>query len=231
MSDVTGAPAERTRPAIVTTAGYLLYVVAAVQVINAIAAISTAGTVSRVYKEWAAGTPAESGGTFAVVGSIASAVIGLIIGVVLVVLAIFNNRGSNGTRITTWVLSGILLCCTGLGFAGSAVNSGLSGGGGTPDPKVLQERLTHELPGWYNGVTMTSNVITVLALLAVVILLALPPANAFFRKPAQVWEPPVPGYPTYPPAPGGPGAPGGPAAPGGPQAPGGPGAPPPPPAG
>jgi hypothetical protein len=116
----------------------------------------------------------------------------------------------------------------------------MGGGGGAnmPDPQELQRRLGEELPSWYTPLVTTAAILTVLALLGAIILLALPPSNEFFRRPQPTWEPPVPGYPAYPPAPGtapqppAPGTPGGPTGgqPGGPPA-GGPPAPPTPPAG
>lgn len=227
MSDVTGAPGSppRSRPTTVTIASYLLYLVALLQVVNAIVTFSNVGTISRVTKDWAAGTNAEAAGNIAGPSAIAGAVIGLIIGAGLAVLAAFINRGRNGARITTWVLGGVLLCCTGFGVVGNALSSSMTGGGtaGGPDPKELERRLNDELPSWYGPVTTTTAIITLLALIGVIVLLALPPSNEFFRKPKEVWEPPVPGYPTYQPPPGAPGAPGQPGAPGTP------GAPPPPP--
>jgi hypothetical protein len=52
-------------------------------------------------------------------------------------------------------------------------------------------------------------VLLILAILAAMVLLALPKSHPYFRKVEQQWEPPVPGtgdpgYPGYPPAAGGP---------------------------
>jgi hypothetical protein len=150
--------------------------------------------------------------------SVIVSVVGLLFAIAFVVLAIFNNRGKNASRIVTWVLGGISLCCSGVSLAGSAFSSSMnfdSGDSDVPDASEIQRRLEDALPGWYMPVTITIAVISLLALLVALILLALPPSNAFFRKPAPVWEPPVPGaaYPGYPPvtqapAPGAPPAPG-----------------------
>jgi hypothetical protein len=81
-----------------------------------------------------------------------------------------------------------------------------------PDPAEVQRRLEAGLPGWYNPITTTLSVISLLALLGALILLALPASNPFFRKRTAAEEPPMPGgaygqpsypsypdYPTYPP--------------------------------
>src|SRR6185436_7231411 len=72
---------------------------------------------------------------------------------------------------------------------------------GAPSQSEIQSRLNDALPSWYQPVTMTVTVIILIAILATIILLALPASNAFFRKQpaAQGWDPSVP-YPTYPPA-------------------------------
>ena len=161
--------------------------------------------------------------TFSSVTLVGTAVFGLLFGGGLVVLAIFNNRGKNGSRITTWVIGGILLCCGGLGLVSTAAGGmNFSGGGGDPNmptQQELQDQLNEALPSWFNAANIGLSLLTVLALLGALILLALPPSNEFFRKPQQEWQPPVPGqpgfaaYPAYPPAPGAPAGPPAPSAP------------------
>jgi hypothetical protein len=217
---------------------YLLFLVAALQVVSSILAFAYIGDMQAVYDD--AFSEVESGDTVAgVTGGILIGVtiFSLLVGAGLVVLAIFNNRGKNASRIVTWVVGGIFLCCGGSGLAGQ-VGGGFNFGG-PQDPNVptndeLQQMLSDVLPSWYQAVTIVISVIGVLALLVALILLALPPSNEFFRKRQPEWQPPVgggPGYQAYPaypttPPPAGPGtAPGGPGtAPGGPgTAPGGPG--------
>lgn len=231
MSDPNpAAPPVKARPSTVTISSYLLFLTAALQVVGLIVALSVTGTMQQVYEDAYAGTDMESVGTLTTVTTIAGAIFGLLVAAGLVVLALLNNRGKNPSRIVTWVLGGIYLCCSGgglaLGAAGSALTPDTTGiDSNMPDPAQVQRDLEAALPGWYDPVNLLLGVVTVLALLAALILLALPPSNEFFRKPAVAWEPPVPGgvppmpggaYPSYPPVPGTP--PGPPPVPGTPPA-------------
>ncbi|WFE25815.1 hypothetical protein O7623_20915 [Solwaraspora sp. WMMD791] len=221
MSDPNpAAPPVKARPSTVTISSYLLFLTAALQVVGLIVALSVTGTMQQVYEDaYADFEGMEAIGTITTVTTIAGAIFGLLVAAGLVVLALLNNRGKNPSRIVTWVLGGIFLCCSGgglaLGAAGSALPTGTTGTDpNMPDPAQVQRDLEAALPGWYDPVNLLLGVVTVLALLAALILLALPPSNEFFRKPAVAWEPPVPGggygvppmpggaYPSYPPAPG-----------------------------
>lgn len=218
MADPTN-PAAPARPGSVTISSYLLYLYAALGLIGVIVGLSVIGTTSDVYREAYEGTSAEGAEAFVTVTSVVVAVIGLLFAIAFVVLAIFNNRGKNASRIVTWVLGGISLCCSGVSLAGSAFSNSMnfdSGQNDVPDASEIQRRLEDALPSWYTPVTITLAVLSLLALLIALILLALPPSNEFFRKPAPAWEPPVPGgaYPAYPTYPATPSAPGVPPAPG-----------------
>ncbi|MFC0530379.1 hypothetical protein [Phytohabitans kaempferiae] len=226
MADPTN-PAAPARPRTVTVSSYLLYLYAALGLIGVILSLTVIGKTADVYREAYEGTSAEGTEAIVTVTSVIVAVLGLLFAAAFVVLAIFNNRGKNASRIVTWVLGGVSLCCSGISLAGSAVTSSMSFESGqtdVPDAAEIQERLEAALPGWYTPATIAISVISLLALLVALILLALPPSNEFFRKPAPVWEPPVPGsaYPAYPPAAPAPGAPPATAAPapGAPPAPG-----------
>ncbi|MFU8872363.1 hypothetical protein [Micromonospora sp. SL4-19] len=221
MVDASGTPT-RARPGVVTTSSWLLIFVAAIQVVNLILTLSTIGTVRDVLKDAYSGTAAEQAGEVAYAVGIGGAVLTLLLAAGLVVLALLNNRGKNGARITTWVLGGILLCCTGGGLVNTAAGSLTSSGstsGNMPSNEEIQRRLEDALPSWYSPTATLLGVLALLALLVALILLALPKSNEFFRKQQPTWEPPVPGgtYPPYPPTPGYPPVPGqhpGPAQPG-----------------
>ncbi|MEV1288372.1 hypothetical protein [Micromonospora sp. NPDC049679] len=207
MSEQTSPAASpaRARPSSVTVSSYLLYLVAALQVIGVAVALSVLGTFQKVYKEAFAGTDMAGGEGFATATIVGTAVFGLIVAIALVVLAIFNNRGKNASRIATWVVGGLFVCCSGAGLALNAAGSAMSGTSGStgngPDQAEVQRRLEEALPSWYTPVSTILGVISVIALLVALILLALPASNEFFRKPQQMWEPPVPGS-AYPPPPG-----------------------------
>ncbi|ROT33744.1 hypothetical protein [Micromonospora sp. HM5-17] len=202
------APAARPRPAIVTVAGYLLFLAALMFVVQAVAGLATIGAVSDALKDVYAGTDVEGAETVAVAVLVATAVVYLLIAAGLVVLGLLNNRGNNVSRIITWVVGGLGVCCAGLGLGGSAF-SGMgagapSGGANIPDPQEVQRRVEAAVPSWTEPVNLVSAIVALLALLAVVVLLVLPASNAYFRPRQAAWEPPVPGTP-YPgqPYPGG----------------------------
>ncbi|MEH1123957.1 hypothetical protein [Micromonospora sp. CPCC 206061] len=199
MSDPT-TPDARVRPGSVTISSYLLYLCAAIGVIGAVTQLATIGTVSDVYTEAYEGTTAEGTEGIATASVVVASVLGLLFAAGFVVLGILNSRGKNVSRIVTWVVGGISLCCTGFGIVGTAASSSLNmSTGDGPDPAEIQDRINSELP-WLTPLSLTTSVITLVALLVALILLALPPSNEFFRKPTQAWEPPVPGgaYPAYP---------------------------------
>lgn len=242
MSDpYPAAPPVKARPSTVTISSYLLYLVAALQVVGLIAVLSVMGTMQQVYRDAYEGTAAEGMEAIITVSLLGGAILSLLIAAGLVVLGLLNNRGKNPARIVTWVLGGIFLCCVGGGLAVNAAGNAFTGGVPTdpnmPDPAQVQRNLDAALPGWYDPVSTLLSVVGLLALLAALILLALPPSNEFFRKPAAAWEPPVPGggygtppmpggaYPGTPSVPGYPSVPGAPPVPGYPPAPGTPPAP------
>lgn len=228
MVDPHSAPT-RTRPGVVTLSSYLLILFAVIQVISLILTLAYIGTIRDVLRDAYSRTSAngmERVADFALAGAVGGAVLSLLLAIGLVVLAMLNNRGKNGARITTWVLGGIVVCCSGGGLVmnatGGMTGAGAPSNGDVPSGEEIQRRLDAALPSWYGPVTTLLGVLSLLALLAALILLALPKANEFFRKPQQVWEPPVPGaaYPGYPQAghPQAPGYPPYPPAPGYPQA-------------
>jgi hypothetical protein len=225
--DSPSTPA-RQRPSTVTISSYLLYLFLACQVISLIITLATIGKTRDVLREAYEGSTtegAEQVANFVFAFGLGAAILLLLLAVVLGVLAIFNNQGRNGARITTWIVGGIMVCCTGGGLlsgAGGGFNAGGNSGGDAPSPDEIQRRLDEALPSWITPVSLLLGVISLLALLAALILLALPKSNEFFRKPAAAWEPPTPGasYPAYPQASGQPAYPQAPGQPGYPSAPG-----------
>ena len=208
MVDSHSTPA-RTRPSVVTISSYLLILFAVIQAIALIVALSTIGAVRDAMTDAFRDSGVEGAETvpdIAVAATVGGAIFALLLAVGLVVLAMLNNRGKNGSRITTWVLGGILICCSGGGLVSNATGGftgGASGGNG-PSPEEIQRRLDDALPSWYGPVNILLGVLGLLALITALILLALPKSNEFFRKPQPAWEPPVPGaaYPGYPATPG-----------------------------
>ena len=199
----SNAPAAAQRPAVVTVSSYLLYAAAAVMLLNALISLAFIGTTADVTRDAYRGTAAEGAEGVVVAVGVAAAVLYILFAAGLAILALFNNRGKNASRIVTWVVGGLAVCCGGLGSLGGAVGNSMSmgsasGGANMPDAAETQRRLDEALPGWYTPVTTTLMVLLSLCALAAVILLALPAANAFFRRPAATWNPPAQGYPPYP---------------------------------
>lgn len=169
----------RSRPGTVTAATWLLLLVAALFIVEFIATVAVSGTISDVYREAYQGYEELEGTegvqTASVVGA---AALRLLLAIVLVVTAIFNHRGSNPSRIVTWVVGGIALCCAGLGLALGALLSGVQMDETQgPDPAEVQRMLEAALPDWYNPLTVTTMLISLPALIVALILLALPPSK------------------------------------------------------
>ncbi|WP_328651526.1 hypothetical protein OG598_26360 [Micromonospora sp. NBC_00330] len=212
MVDSQSTPA-RQRPSIVSISSYLLFLFLALQVISLIITLSTFGKTRDALREAYAGTATDGeqvADVFAVVG-IGGSIVLLLLAVVLGVLALFNNQGRNGARITTWIVGGIMVCCVGGGLLSNAAGGFNTGGGNTangPSPEEIQRRLEEALPSWVTPVSLLLGVLSLIALITALVLLALPKANPFFRKQTAGWEPPTPGasYPG-PQAPGQPGYP------------------------
>ncbi|MGC4745089.1 DUF3824 domain-containing protein [Micromonospora sp. DT201] len=232
MVDSQNTPA-RQRPSIVSISSYLLYLFLAVQVISLIITLSTIGKSRDAIRDAYASSTVDNADqvadVFFAIG-LASSVLMLVLAAVLAVLAMFNNQGRNGARITTWIVGGIMVCCLGgsllSGAAGGMTTGGETGGNG-PSTEEIQRRVEEALPSWVNPVSILLTVIGLIALVTALILLALPKANPFFRKATAAWEPPTPGasYPGHPQAPGQPGYPQSSGAPGYPQSSGEPGYP------
>ena len=105
-------------------------------------------------------------------------------------------KGSNPARIITWVLCGIgalCACCGGLILValGSLNRIDVSGNDEAEKQIDLAKAMADAVPGWQKGLGGTVAVLQLLGYLAVAILLALPAANAFFRKVTPAWQPPT----------------------------------------
>ncbi len=194
------APARPTRPGIVTAAGILLYATAALQLLSLYPVFVFWDSMGYAIRHTAVDAATRDGaGPTVVVFDVVMAVLFLLAAAVLVVLGILNGKGRNGSRITTWVFGGLLICCGGLLTLISGANTlvqraGVSGASGTArNDEVARIALEH-LPGWVNPSTLALSLLTTLLVIGALILLALPAANAYFRKapPEQGWEPPVP---------------------------------------
>ncbi len=183
-------------------ASLLLYLLGALVLIYAVLSIY-AGTlldktkIVEIYRDAGMDSAtAESAAGFAAVGSYIGGAFYLLLAIVFFVLGAFVGKGKQWARVTAWVFGGLAICCGILGAIGNAASSALSGMGGQSG--IDQDKMTRDLlelqPSWLAPVSTVLMVLTALAAIGVVILLALPPSHPFFRKAEPVWTPP----PTFP---------------------------------
>lgn len=193
---------QQRRPGAVTAAAYLLFLVAVLIVVDAVISIVTAGAVADATRKAyeSAGLPTTQTG-FTQATAIFGGVFYLLLAVGLGVLGVLDLRGKNPARIVTWVVGGLGVLCFCLGAVGSAVGgsllSGLPKARNGVSAADLAKQIQDAQPSWLQPTQTTLAIINLLALILVIILLALPASNAYFRRPAA---PTVdPGVPTYPP--------------------------------
>ncbi|MFF5231118.1 hypothetical protein [Dactylosporangium sp. NPDC000521] len=197
---------QRARPSTVNLAVYLLYAAAGIELINTILSLVYAGALADGMEKANAGIPNQNAGIGAGTSSAVSAIFGILIIVVLVLLAVFIGKGKQIARILTWVFGGIVACCSLGGFAFTLAGETLWEQARKQEPNRptwdrYNELLYSEVPGWFQPVTTVLGILLILAILAVIVLLALPASHPYFRKVEPQWEPPVPGAggdPGYP---------------------------------
>jgi hypothetical protein len=204
MSYTVSTPGAKPRPGTVTLASALLYLCGAIQLISIIPAFMAIAPVRSVIEEEFAGDPnADTALTATTIAIVIGVIFAVVIGVGAIVLGALIRRGKNPARIVTWVVAGIGVLCMGCGLAGSALQDSLTSvGAANAESAEIQQRILDATPGWTTVWENVTNVIVLVALVAVIILLAVPASNEFFRKEQEVWVPPTdPGQPPYPPAP------------------------------
>ncbi|GAA5177098.1 hypothetical protein GCM10023322_00910 [Rugosimonospora acidiphila] len=209
------APGAQRRPGAVTAAGYALYLVAVLLVINAVLPLPSSGKVADALRQAYANstnpTP-DSVATGYRVGIVAATIVTIILAVGVAILAAFDLRGSRVSRIITWVAAGLGVLCLGCGLGGGLTGeiSSTSTTSGGVSTDTVNRLVKQAQPGWVRPTSTTLSVIGLLALILVIILLALPSSHPFFRgrgpgtpgggDPAypNLAYPPVPGPGPYP---------------------------------
>lgn len=216
----------RERPAAVTAAAALLYVTAGLQLASLAVTLATLPAIQQVILDSpelddSAADAFRSGFTIVKFG------VGcfyVLFAAGFAVLGAFVGRGKQGARITTWVLAGIMTICTGCGLFSngtSSFTSGFAGGMSDSNSQVTIDPADIEaaLPAWAAPASTALSVLSFLCLVAIIVLLAVPASNDYFRPAPPAWTPPayyppggmVPGaYPpgtvpppgAYPPPPG-----------------------------
>ncbi|WP_153040210.1 hypothetical protein [Actinoplanes sp. TFC3] len=188
------APMPPPLPTSVRASSALLFSVAGLALLQAIIELVFVNTDLSVYRD------AYRGDTGSGFGSLVSATVGIFFAAVAAILAILNNHGRKNARIATLVLGGLFLLCGGLGS--------ISGDLHRPSRPSGSGALAHVMPMAYGTSVGAADLLTVAAVLAALVLLALPSANRFFSIPrnvAYVYVPVPPAGsappPAYPPAP------------------------------
>ncbi len=209
---VAQPPPAKRRPAPVGVASTLLYLCAALLLISAAVGFIPYADIRQVVTDFYANDPSrqQAASTGATIGIIITGVVYLLIAVGFVVLGSLVGKGKQPARIVTWIVAGLGVLCLGCGVAGSAISSsleGMAGAGG--DSQELLDKIAAATPGWVQAVNLTIDVIALVVMVTIIILLALPAANDFFRKEQEVWVPPTDwnqgggypggGYPQVPP--------------------------------
>jgi hypothetical protein len=199
----------RRRPGAVTAASILLFVAAAALLAEAIVMYTQIGPVSEQLKPLY--PEAEFQGNPNAGRSVARGMFGLpaagalIFAVTLGVLGALDLAGKNWARICTWVFGGLgMVCCgctsavyAGLGLTNLAAQIEGQSGPNASDPGPTTEEFMNAvdraIPEWYTMTLIGLGSIVVLSVLIAVILIALPAAGEYFRKPPIIWVPPTAG--------------------------------------
>ncbi len=194
--DPVAAAGPRTRPGAVSAAGYLLYTVAALFLVSVVVGLSTAGKTLRATKDVLQQTSNRDATTAIKAGLFVGIGVDIVVVVVFVLMAVYVLKGSNAWRITAWVIAGLGVLCTLCGIGGAGISRVSSGNLTSAQTQELKDAV----PAWVRDGQIAVNVLIAIALIAIIILLALPAANDFFRRPAFAFMPPgvEPGYPPYP---------------------------------
>lgn len=192
-------PDQVRRPMAVTAAVVLLVLMATVAVAYAFAAVAVLGGTVADLRSAATRTSARPEEVDAVVlmlriWTVAGAVASLFAGLLLAGLAVGVLAGRPWARTASWVVAGLGVIAGCGGLVGLTVQRAapLRLGEEKRATAELLSRLDEAYPGWWIPLGAGLSVGQVLGYLVVAVLLALPPATVWFRRPA-------PAAPTYPP--------------------------------
>jgi phosphoglycerol transferase MdoB-like AlkP superfamily enzyme len=192
---VPGPPPGRPgRPVSVTLASALMILIGLLGLIMAITSLAAMNTLVNRFRERAADTDASPTDVDNLVGvvrvvTIVIAISVLLLAVLLILLAFGNLRGSNTARVLTWIVCVLGVLCGCCGVFGAFTSSRMTTFGTTDTDSATAEQLGRALsdsyPGWWSGVNGSLSILQVLGYIAVAVLLALPAANAYFRRPTR----------------------------------------------
>ncbi|BCJ43727.1 hypothetical protein GCM10010168_39640 [Actinoplanes ianthinogenes] len=186
------SPPAGERPAAVTTASAMLWLMGAAGLVYAIATVAVApGTVSR-FRDAAGGDAAENFASVVWLDAALAAVLSILAFALFVVLGLALRRGSRVARIAALVVSALGV----LGGLGSFVTV-VAQRSGDPVPGSLGDALGSAYPEGWLGLNVVVCALQVLAYLAVGAMLLAAPRTYFGYppKPATAAHPVAPGMP------------------------------------
>lgn len=129
-------------------------------------------------------------------------IVTIVVALGLVVLALLNRGGNRPARIITWIVQPIVLICGAVLFAGQfvgeqmmqmAVENAGSDALANADMGAVVDAAYGAYPAWTAVFSYGVLVLATLGSLVIIILLAVPSANAYFRK--ERAQPHIPGAP------------------------------------
>ncbi|THV26175.1 hypothetical protein [Glycomyces paridis] len=182
----------RTRPGVVTAAVALQILLALFLVLQSVAGLmygadAQAAAEAELADQGYAMSDLPEGTTFE--GGGAAAWAPIVFAALLVVLALLNGAGKRPARILTWVVQPLVLVCGGFLFVSQALaatfmEAGIEAGGGPEDldAQALVDALGGVYPVWADIASYGAFALATAGSIAVIVLLAVPAANAFFRK-------------------------------------------------
>ncbi|QSB16573.1 hypothetical protein JQS43_10010 [Natronosporangium hydrolyticum] len=220
--DYAPPSSQRRRPTTVTASFVLLLIVGVGYLLDAVGLLVGLGSYrgqleDAILESGVSGRVTSGLETFAIVMVVILALVTVVIGATLLVVAFILRRGSNIGRILSWVFGGLTLLCGfgALAAGGFAAPSGLgylnAHSGGTSGSASFEQRVPEGYPAVYQFYSFLLGLFTIVALILVMVLLALPKSNVYFRRAAPAGYPypypyPVPQQPgpygSYPPPPG-----------------------------
>lgn len=172
-------PGRPPRPRIVALACLLLALAAVAQ----LAALPLIYWHQNFFHEAATSFEPASGVAFAGLGStadLAADLLTALLSLALLALAAANVVGVNGARIASWATAPFLACCATVGVVRSP--RPLYSVYSTEDIDRITVLARDAMPGWLEPLLLTLGVGAPVAIVVALVLLALPPANAFFRR-------------------------------------------------
>ncbi|QSB03988.1 hypothetical protein [Natronoglycomyces albus] len=197
------------RPGVVTAAVWLMYATAISLVISGIGFISMRGEVRdlaesaiRESGEQLSASDMEMIDTVVLMMLVLVAILLFVFASFYAILALLNSKAKRPARILTWILASIGLACCGLpgAFGQRDATMQVSSGDEQVEAEVM-EAFEQAIPAWLEINEYIQLGLLLLGSILIIVFLALPAANQFFRK-----QPPAggmpPGYPPhgYPPA-------------------------------